>query len=263
MDLDSSEIGRRRALTILGVLGLGAVAAACGSSGSSGTTGATGSGASTGSTPASSSKPASSTSSAAATAASTASSAGGVSCVTLTPEVTEGPYYLDLNDVRRDITEGRPGAALDLEITVIDSIACTPIEGAAVDLWHCDASGVYSGFQSGTGQTFLRGTQLTDASGVAGFATIVPGFYQGRAVHMHMKVHTGGSVVHTGQLFFDPGLLSTVFHTSPYQSHGTSPDTPNDADSIYRQAGGTSAIVATTPSGSGYAGTITVAVKQS
>jgi protocatechuate 3,4-dioxygenase beta subunit len=175
--------------------------------------------------------------------------------------VTEGPYYLDLNDVRRDITEGRPGAPLDLKITVIDAAKCTPIAGAAVDLWHCDASGVYSGFQSGAGQTFLRGTQLTDATGVAEFGTIVPGFYQGRAVHMHMKVHTGTAVVHTGQLFFDPALLSTVFQTSAYRSHGTSPDTPNNSDGIYKQAGATAAVVATNASGSGYVGEITVAVK--
>jgi protocatechuate 3,4-dioxygenase beta subunit len=177
--------------------------------------------------------------------------------------VTEGPYYLDLNDVRRDITEGTPGAALDLKITVIDAVKCTPIAGAAVDLWHCDASGVYSGFQSGSGQTFLRGTQVTDANGVAEFATIIPGFYQGRAVHMHMKVHTGSAVVHTGQLFFEPALLTTVFQTSPYSAHGSTPDTPNSRDSIYQQAGGTAAIATTTSTGSGYEGEITVAVKPS
>jgi protocatechuate 3,4-dioxygenase beta subunit len=181
-------------------------------------------------------------------------------CVTLTPEVTEGPYYLDLNDVRRDITEGRPGAALDLKITVVDAGKCTPIEGAAIDLWHCDALGTYSGFGSGAQQTFLRGTQLTDSSGTAEFSTIIPGFYRGRAVHMHMKVHAGGSVVHTGQLFFDPALLSTVFATAPYSANGTTSDTPNDRDSIYKQAGGGTAIAATTATGSGYTGQITVAV---
>jgi protocatechuate 3,4-dioxygenase beta subunit len=183
--------------------------------------------------------------------------------VTLTPEVTEGPFYLDLNDVRRDITEGRPGAPLDLKIAVIDATKCTPIEGAAVDIWHCDATGVYSGFGQGGQSTFLRGTQVTDASGVAEFATIFPGFYQGRAVHIHMKVHTGGSVVHTGQLFFDPTVTKTVFQTAPYSAHGSTPDTPNTSDSIFTQAGAASAVVDTTPNGGGYAGDITVAVKSS
>ena len=244
---DSSPIGRRRALGVLGLLGVGAVATACGSGNASNTAAGTSSSSDT------------STTGAAASDLSTTNTA----CVTLTPEVTEGPYYLDLNDVRRDITEGRPGAALDLKISVIDATKCTPIAGAAIDIWHCDAVGVYSGFGSGVQQTFLRGTQVTDANGIAEFATMVPGFYRGRAVHIHLKVHTGTAVVHTGQLFFDPALLSTVFQTSPYSSNGSTPDTPNSSDSIYQQAGGTSAVVATSASGSGYSGAITVAVKTS
>jgi protocatechuate 3,4-dioxygenase beta subunit len=199
----------------------------------------------------------------------TASSAA---CV-LTPEATEGPYYLDLDKVRSDITEGKDGTPLDLKVTVVDATGCTPIKDAAIDVWHCDAAGVYSGFsQAGGGgpggaqsatddQTFLRGTQVTDANGLAQFHTIYPGWYRGRAVHIHMKVHVGGSVVHTGQLFFDDDLTNQVYGSAPYSSRGT-PDVRNSADDIYRSAGAASAILAVTPSGQGYAGEITVGVKR-
>jgi Dioxygenase len=144
---------------------------------------------------------------------------GAVKCV-LTPELTEGPYYIAGEKVRRDITEGKSGVPLFLKTTVVSASNCKPIKGAAVDVWHCDAGGVYSGFGSassgqgggpgfgggggGGGQqtptdklTFLRGIQYTDKNGLAVFKTIYPGWYQGRAVHIHVKVHVGGSVVHT------------------------------------------------------------------
>jgi protocatechuate 3,4-dioxygenase beta subunit len=98
-------------------------------------------------------------------------------CV-LTPELTEGPYYLDLDLMRRDITEGRPGLAYDLAVKVVDAESCEPIEDAIVDVWHCDAEGVYSGVQ-GDGGTFLRGVQVADGTGTATFRTIFPGWYQG------------------------------------------------------------------------------------
>jgi protocatechuate 3,4-dioxygenase beta subunit len=248
-------LSRRQAMGLFAGLGAGVVAAACGGG--------------------SSSKGASSSTrtSSAGASGTTASSAA---CV-LTPEVTEGPYYLDLDKVRSDITEGKDGTPLDLKITVVDATGCAPIKDAAIDVWHCDAAGVYSGFsQAGGGgpgggpggaqsatddQTFLRGTQVTDANGLAQFHTIYPGWYRGRAVHIHMKVHVGGSVVHTGQLFFDDDLTNQVYGSAPYSSRGT-PDVRNSADDIYRSAGAASAILAVTPSGQGYAGEITVGVKR-
>ena len=127
---------------------------------------------------------------------------GLVSCV-LAPEQTEGPYYLEGDKVRRNVREGRPGVALNLRTTVVDVSNCKPIRAAAVDIWHCDASGTYSGFaQEGTeGQTFMRGIQRTDRAGLAVFDTIYPGWYQGRTVHIHVQVHLGGDVLHTGQLY--------------------------------------------------------------
>ena len=113
----------------------------------------------------------------------------------LTPETTAGPYYLDPELVRADITEGRPGAPLRLVLQVVDE-DCRPVEGARVDVWHCDAAGNYSGFarqgsdraRDTRGETFMRGTQFADARGVAGFATIWPGWYRGRTPHVHYKV---------------------------------------------------------------------------
>src|SRR6266540_3045762 len=101
---------------------------------------------------------------------------GEVTCV-LTPELTEGPYYIDGEKLRRNITEGKPGAPLTLRLAVVNASTCRPIKGAAVDIWHADASGVYSGFGAGSGnRTFMRGIQRTGAEGVAVFDTVYPGW---------------------------------------------------------------------------------------
>src|SRR5439155_15827049 len=131
---------------------------------------------------------------------------GGVSCV-LAPEQTEGPYYIADEKLRRNITEGKPGTPLALHLLVVHASSCKPIKGAAVDVWHADAGGVCSGFGAGAAsRTFMRGVQKTDATGLARFDTVYPGWYQGRAVHIHIKVHVSGNVVHTGQLFFPDTL---------------------------------------------------------
>jgi protocatechuate 3,4-dioxygenase beta subunit len=163
---------------------------------------------------------------------------------TLTAEQTEGPYYLDLEKIRKDITEGKSGLRLDLRITIVDAGSCKPIEGVAVDIWHCDAVGVYSGFSAeGTsGKTYLRGVRLTDADGLASFRTIYPGWYRGRATHIHLKAHVGGAaasgkysgghVAHTGQLFFSDTTTDKVAKLSPYTRNDTT-RTRNAEDQIY------------------------------
>jgi protocatechuate 3,4-dioxygenase beta subunit len=162
---------------------------------------------------------------------------GSVACV-LTPELTEGPYYVAGERLRRDITEGRKGVALTLAVTVLNASTCTPIKNATVEIWHCDAHGVYSGAVAGRpGTNFLRGAQRTNANGVATFDTIFPGWYPGRAVHIHVKVHMGGQVVHTGQLFFPAATTLAVYKRAPYASHGSAPDTTNASDAIYRNGG--------------------------
>ena len=103
----------------------------------------------------------------------------------LSPEQTEGPYHIDLDEVRGDITEDREGAPLRLRIEVLDADLCAPLQDAAVEVWHADAAGAYSGVGSFAGETFLRGTRMTGADGVAEFRTIYPGWYPGRAVHVH------------------------------------------------------------------------------
>jgi protocatechuate 3,4-dioxygenase beta subunit len=187
---------------------------------------------------------------------------GLVSCV-LAPEQTEGPYYLDDHRVRRDITEGKAGVPLTLRLTVLDVSSCRPIRGAAVDIWHCDAGGVYSGttVQDTEDERFLRGIQRTNAKGVATFRTIYPGWYQGRTVHIHVTVHIGGNVVHTGQLYFPDALTDAVFRRLPY-SRRPNRTTRNAADSIYRN-GGRRSTLRLARSGAGYVGAISMGVQRS
>jgi protocatechuate 3,4-dioxygenase beta subunit len=186
-------------------------------------------------------------------------SAGLVSCV-LAPEQTEGPYYVEDAAVRRNVTEGKPGVPLTLRLTVVNVASCRPIQGAAVEIWHCDAGGVYSGVQGDTGM-FLRGVQRTDAKGVALFRTIYPGWYQGRTVHIHTMVHLGGNVVHTGQLYFADTVTDVVYGRNPY-ARRPNRSTRNVADSIYRN-GGKRSTLRLARKGSGYTGSITMGVQRS
>jgi protocatechuate 3,4-dioxygenase beta subunit len=186
---------------------------------------------------------------------------GAVACV-LTPEQTEGPYYIPKEKVRRNITEGRPGTPLTLRLKVVNASTCKPVAGAAVDIWHCDASGIYSGFGQGSGnRTFMRGIQRTNARGVATFRTVYPGWYMGRTVHIHVKVHLGGRVVHTGQLYFADALTDVVYRKPPYTSR-PGRDTRNAADSVFRN-GGKRSMLRVRRSGTGYVGTIAMGVHRS
>jgi protocatechuate 3,4-dioxygenase beta subunit len=184
---------------------------------------------------------------------------GLVSCV-LAPEQTEGPYYLDDAAFRRNVTEGRPGAPLTLRLFVVNASSCKPIKGAAVEIWHCDAGGVYSGVRGDTG-TFMRGVQRTNAKGLALFRTVYPGWYPGRAVHIHTMVHIGGNVVHTGQLYFPDAVTDAVYRRTPYTRRG-SRTTRNASDSIYRN-GGKRSTLKLVRSGSAYVGSITMGVQRS
>ncbi len=165
------------------------------------------------------------------------------SCL-LSPGMTEGPYYLDDMLVRQDITDGKAGVPLNLTMTVVDAETCTPIANAAVEIWHCDANGFYSGFvdNSPGGQagdaayvedgsdagTFLRGIQLSDDAGNVTFTTLYPGWYGGRAIHIHLSVHLGGetedgtyeggTTAHTGQIGFADAITDLVAEIEPYAS---------------------------------------------
>jgi protocatechuate 3,4-dioxygenase beta subunit len=187
-------------------------------------------------------------------------SAAAATCA-LTPEVTAGPFWIPNGLTRRDITSGQTGIPLLLHLTVEDSSTCRPIPGADVELWHANRLGAYSGV-NGNSARYLRGHQKSDAKGVAIFKTIYPGWYRGRTPHIHVKVHVGGNVVHTGQLFFADTVSRAVYRTSRYRSHGQA-DTTNAADMIYADAGaGRSKLRLTKRSGSqGYLGAITMIVQ--
>jgi protocatechuate 3,4-dioxygenase beta subunit len=203
--------------------------------------------------------------------------AEGASTCLLTPEVTEGPYWIDYRISRHDVRDGKPGLPLLLGFTVVNAKTSKPIPGADVEIWHADAAGEYSGFDhdnpsfGGPGgpvrttstTRYLRGHQKADAAGRASFLTIFPGWYPGRAPHVHLKVHVGGvggRVVHTGQVFFDPRLADGVYRQGAYAKHGE-PDTTNTSDQIYEQAGGSRAVVKLGKrTGGGYPGRIVIGV---
>ncbi len=168
----------------------------------------------------------------------TASGDGATPDCVLTPEETEGPFYTDLNLVRRDITDGKPGAPLELRIGVIDAETCAPIPDATVDIWHADAIGLYSAF-TGQGdsedvdtsaQSFLRGVQPTDVDGVATFTTVYPGWYMGRTTHVHVKVHFSDRTRVTTQLYFPDDVTDTVYADNAAYAERGAKDTPNEDD---------------------------------
>jgi len=207
-------------------------------------------------------------------AANTAVASGGgaatPACV-VRPEVTEGPYYVAENLVRSDIrTDTSTGTAkegtplvLTFNVSQVSNSTCTPLQGATVEIWHCDAAGQYSdvsdpGFNT-KGQNWLRGAQVTDATGKATFTTIYPGWYSGRAVHIHFKVHPDATKVFTSQLFFDDKLSQQVFTQAPYASKGSTPDTLNSTDNIYQDL----LLLTTTKTDQGYAATFDLGIDPS
>jgi protocatechuate 3,4-dioxygenase beta subunit len=190
-----------------------------------------------------------------------AGSAEAASC-TLTPEVTEGPYWVANKLTRRDVRDGQAGTALVLHLYVEDASTCEPIDAADVEIWHANAAGAYSGVQGNT-KHWLRGHQKTSARGLASFTSIYPGWYPGRTPHIHVKVHVGGNVVHTGQLFMPDTVSAAVYRTGVYAARGRQ-DVKNSGDNIYRQAGAAKAVMTMRNRGSkGYAGTIAMGVNRS
>ncbi|MEU1512575.1 intradiol ring-cleavage dioxygenase [Streptomyces sp. NPDC005811] len=214
-------------------------------------------------------------------------------CYVLTSETVEGPYYIDADKIRRDVTEDREGIPLLLSLKVIDSETCRPIRNAAVDIWHCDAVGVYSGYEdmgngggggggpAPTGEPptdaptdiptgappsgnpgghqeptddtrYLRGTWRTDRHGHVSFKTVFPGWYRGRCVHIHTKVHVdgewtdagyeGGHTCHTGQFFFDEESVVATETVEPYASNEAE-RTLLTEDTIYDQSGATGGLL--------------------
>jgi protocatechuate 3,4-dioxygenase beta subunit len=260
IDDDDRPIGRvltRR--EVLGLIGGSAVLAAC--------------------APAALSSPsASATTTSGATALATAAGASTPaaavlpSCV-VRPALTEGPYFVDekLNrsDIRSDPSTGtvRPGLPLAITFLVsrVTGSACAALASATVDVWHCDALGVYSDASDPSfntrGQKFLRGFQATDAGGKAGFTTIWPGWYQGRAVHIHFKIRAtaaNGQVADfTSQVFFPEELNDQVFAQPPYAQKGAAGRLRNERDGIFQGSGG-KLTLAPAKNADGYAATFDI-----
>lgn len=185
----------------------------------------------------------------------------------VTPSQTEGPFYIDVDQIRGDIREDRQGVRLRVAARVVDSDGCTPIKDAVFDIWHADAAGEYSGFDGGassarpggrgaTSETrYLRGAQITNADGIAEITTIYPGWYPGRTVHIHAKVHISNAEVLTTQLYFDEGVSDEVYGMAPYRSRGRR-DRSNAGDAIFSNR----TVMTTSKDGDGYLGLITIAV---
>lgn len=192
-------------------------------------------------------------------------SADAASCV-LTPAKTVGPYFVDelLNrkDIRSDPGTGTVSTGVPLSLTFKlqnQDDDCRPVTGATVDIWHCDSQGKYSDIASeGTsGKKFLRGYQFSDANGAATFATIFPGYYPGRAVHIHFKIRAGRKYDFTSQVFFDPAVSNPI----QVGYRGTEADTQNNSDGIYGTDGAKLIPALSGNTASGYSGTLTVGLK--
>jgi protocatechuate 3,4-dioxygenase beta subunit len=263
-DDDDRLIGRvltrREVLALMGAASVTVVVAACApgsvaSGAASATAGATGT-----------------TTAGTATASAAAVASSLPSCVVV-PELTEGPYYVNENlersDIRIDTSDGSvsKGAMLTIDwvVSQVDGNACIPLEGVLVDVWHCDAAGEYSDVGSEQGHDFLRGYQRTDASGKARIVTIYPGWYQGRAVHIHFKIRTDAAATSglefTSQLFFDDAFSDQVFATGAYAAKGAH-DVQNANDSIFQQSQGMT-LLNVVKDGDGYKTTFELAVQTS
>ena len=205
------------------------------------------------------------------TAASAAAPSGATavvlpSCV-VRPALTEGPYFvdekLDRSDIRSEPSTNavKPGVPLGLTFLVsrVSGSSCTALAGATVDVWQCDALGAYSDVTDRT--KFLRGYQTTDVTGKSAFTTVWPGWYPGRAVHIHFKIRAaaanGRVADFTLQLFFDETLNDQIFAVAPYGQRGGSGRLRNSGDGIFQQSGGTLTLTPTR-SGDGYAATFDI-----
>ena len=200
----------------------------------------------------------------------------GPSCV-VRPQQTEGPYFadekLDRSDIRSDPTDGsvKTGAKLQLIFGVsrMAGLACAPLSGAIVDVWQCDAMGVYSDFEDinglfdTRGKKFLRGYQVTDKAGKAEFVTIYPGWYPGRTVHIHFKIRTNSVASRghefTSQLYFDESITDQVHALPPYVTKGRR-TRKNNRDGIF-QSGGDQLMLQLTKRADGYVGTFDIGLQ--
>ena len=236
--MTNRRIGRRKALALIGATGA-ALAGAC-----------------AGDVP-TSPTPTGATTTTTATTTTGAEAATGAACA-VTPNETIGPYPSLVDLFRSDIRESKSGTRLDLALTVVNTAtSCAPLTGVNVEIWQCDASGNYSQYGSERAQTYLRGIQTTDANGQVRFTTVYPGWYQGRATHIHVEVTRNGQSLKVTQIAFPDSVNNEVYGSGVYASRGSNPTT-NTRDGIFADSiNSEMASVAGNPS-SGYSATFTI-----
>ncbi|TGL63805.1 protocatechuate dioxygenase [Leptospira sarikeiensis] len=196
----------------------------------------------------------------------------------LIPEEVKGPYPLDLSSnssyFRSDVTEGHVGTPLSLVLKIQNvNDNCNPIANARVDIWHCDKDGYYSGYKQtgylGTkdyvGETFCRGIQLTDSSGIVRFTTIYPGWYPGRITHIHFQVYLNNGLVATSQIAFPEDITKIVYEGSLYSVHGQNTSVSgNCSDGIFKNSAKDLSLelctIAEDTSSGGYIASLTVGI---
>lgn len=212
---------------------------------------------------------------------------------TVASQQTEGPFYFETKMIRKDITEGRPGSILNLKLKVVDSEDCAPVSDAIVDIWSCDAGGEYSGYETvytkegefkeqrglpkdkkkhadddrprfhqepNNEKRFLRGAQVTDTNGEVEFRTIYPGWYPGRATHIHIKIYVGENEVCTSQMYFPEALNDAVYQQEVYATK-KGKRRMNDEDGIFRRDKN-SPMLTLTEVEDEFVGTLTIGVKR-
>jgi protocatechuate 3,4-dioxygenase beta subunit len=233
--MDAKKIKRRELLGMVGAAGAAALAFGCGDS------------------PTAASPTTSSTSTTTPTTGTNAACA-------VTPTETVGPYPSLVDLVRSDIRESRNGTALTLVISVVNvNSGCAPVSNANVEVWQCDAAGNYSEYGSQTSQTYLRGIQTTDANGQVTFTTIYPGWYQGRATHIHVEVTINGRSVKATQMAFPESINNAVYATGVYASRGSNPMS-NLSDGIFADSLSSELVTPVGDPANGYRATFQVGI---
>ncbi len=230
--MNSRQIGRREAMCAIGAAGA-ALAFGCG-----------------GNSP---------TSPSTITTTTTGTGTTSAACA-VTPSETVGPYPSLAELFRSDIREGRSGTTLTLIIAVVDSSNnCNPVANANVKIWQCDATGNYSQYGTQTAQTYLRGIQTTNANGEVTFTTIYPGWYQGRATHIHADVVRNGASVKVTQIAFPEDVTAAVYATGVYAPRGSNP-TSNTRDNVFSDSLASELASVSGDSSSGYTASFKIAI---
>jgi protocatechuate 3,4-dioxygenase beta subunit len=237
---DRKRLSRRDAVRLIGVAGAALTASACNGTPTSPSTTTTSS-----TTPTTSPTPA--PGSTAATCA-------------VSPSETIGPYPSLQDFVRSDIRESQPGLPVTLNMTVVNvSNACAPVSGAVVDVWQCDATGNYSQYGNARNETYLRGLQTTDSTGRVAFTTIYPGWYQGRATHIHVEITVNGRSVKVTQIAFPEDVTTAVYRTGAYAAKGQN-TTTNARDNVFSDGVSEQLVSLVGDTTNGYSGTFQVGV---